>query len=74
LNTGDFKDNDTVVAGRAGSSNTLRSQDSSFGSDLSIVQIHRGFQVPAPGAGRSIFIGEKKSPRIASNEKFSARF
>src|SRR5882757_3284123 len=46
LNTGDFKDNDsvnTVVAGLASASNTLRSQASSFGSNLSIVQIRQDF-------------------------------
>ena len=46
LNTGDFKDNDlvnTVVAGLASASNTLRSQASAFGSNLSIVQIRQDF-------------------------------
>jgi flagellin len=46
LNTGDFKDNDsvsTVVAGLATASNTLRSQASAFGSNLSIVQIRQDF-------------------------------
>ena len=46
LNTGDFKDNalvSKVVAGLATASNTLRSQASAFGSNLSIVQIRQDF-------------------------------
>jgi flagellin len=46
LNTGDFKDNDSVnkvVAGLTAASGTLRSQASSFGSNLSIVQIRQDF-------------------------------
>ena len=46
LNTGDFKDNalvNKVVAGLATASNTLRSQASAFGSNLSIVQIRQDF-------------------------------
>jgi flagellin len=46
LNTGDFKDNDsvnTVVSGLQAASSTLRSQASAFGSNLSIVQIRQDF-------------------------------
>ena len=46
LNSGDFKDNasvNKVVSGLATASNTLRSQASAFGSNLSIVQIRQDF-------------------------------
>ncbi len=46
LNTGDFKDNDSVnsvVSGLQAASSTLRSQASAFGSNLSIVQIRQDF-------------------------------
>jgi len=46
LNSGDFKDNDsvnTVVSGLQAASSTLRSQASAFGSNLSIVQIRQDF-------------------------------
>ncbi|MBI5318711.1 flagellin, partial [Bradyrhizobium sp.] len=46
LNTGDFKDNDsvnTVVSGLQAASSQLRSQASAFGSNLSIVQIRQDF-------------------------------
>ena len=46
LQTGDFKDNDSVnkvVAGLTAASGTLRSQASAFGSNLSIVQIRQDF-------------------------------
>jgi flagellin len=46
LNTGDFKDNDSVnkvVSGLTAASGTLRSQASAFGSNLSIVQIRQDF-------------------------------
>ena len=46
LSTGDFKDNDSVqkvVSGLTNASSTLRAQASSFGSNLSIVQIRQDF-------------------------------
>ena len=46
LNTGDFKDNNSVnkvVSGLTAASGTLRSQASAFGSNLSIVQIRQDF-------------------------------
>ncbi|MFH0300343.1 flagellin [Bradyrhizobium sp. 31Argb] len=46
LSSGDFKDNDSVqkvVSGLTNASSTLRAQASSFGSNLSIVQIRQDF-------------------------------
>ena len=46
LNTGDFKDNESVnkvVSGLSTASSTLRAQASAFGSNLSIVQIRQDF-------------------------------
>jgi flagellin len=46
LSSGDFKDNDSVqkvVSGLTSASSTLRAQASSFGSNLSIVQIRQDF-------------------------------
>jgi flagellin len=46
LSAGDFKDNDSVqkvVSGLSNASSTLRAQASSFGSNLSIVQIRQDF-------------------------------